>query len=728
MDRSRPVRLAVVVALVLTGSLVVAYAGRPARAALAAGPSKFVSVPQVRLYDTDTRGGNLGDGGTLSVPVTGTNGVPSTGVTAVVVSLTAIGQVGNLVAYPSDEAAPGISNLQVINGQAVNNMAIVRVSSYYSGNVPPGSLTVRNAAGSTHIFVDLQGYYLAGPGSAGGSGYMPIQPTRLLDTRYGVGGPYGPVPGNQSVLVQATGGSTTVPAGATAVSVNIATINPQTNGYVVAYAYQPGGRTDGGDKPGTATVNLQPGQDVDNADQVPLGADGRFQVYVANSPLNLAVDVTGYYVNSGGSSYVPLPGTRIINTVAGGPFYANTATPVSYTNNAGGDGIPASDVSAVALDITVLNNTSGGNLRVYPTDAPAVPNIASLNYHTPPAAVTNLVISRLDRNGRANLYSAQFSTSDHVDVIIDVVGYYTASAPEPPSNVQATPGDTQATVTWSPGTSFGRAITGYTVYTRDAGTRALLTSTNVPVGACPSTCSATAPGLQGGRTVVFTVTETNSAPATSGESGPSNSVNPTGPPSSPTAASLTAGDRQLQASWSVPAYSNPAVSSYNVYVTDATTGQQLGGTYFTVTGTNKTLTGNDGVVPGHAYRANIVACNSRGCGPGAGTPTAAVALPPPTSLSPGGASSPAATTVSSGTPTLNSVLAAAGNDSLVARVTVKDPLGATVAAGPGEFKRWVRHAASDSIRSSSSAGVFHLCRWRGRPLSCTATASRVAWV
>ena len=46
----------------------------------------------------------------------------------------------------------------------------------------------------------------------------------------------------------------------------------------------------------------------------------------------------------------------------------------------------------------------------------------------------------------------------------------------------------------------------------------------------------------------------------------------------------------------------------------------------------------------------------------------------------------------------------------------------------GGFKRWVRHAASDSIRSSSSAGVFQLCRWRGRPLSCTATASRVAWV
>lgn len=520
--------------------------------------------------------------------------------TAVVLTLTGIGSVGNLVAYPSDEAAPGVSNLQLVNGQTVTNTAIVRVSGAVSAGGSAGSITVRNAAGSTRVLVDLQGYYVVGTGSAGGSGYMPLQPSRLLDTRTGQGAAAGAgrVPGNSSVVVQATGAATGIPPTASAVTVNVAALHPTTVGYVVAYAYQPGAAPGAG-LPPTATVNLQPGQDVDNAAEVPLGGDGRFQVYAANSATDLVVDITGYYLGSaqGGSTFVPLPGTRILNTLNAAPLAGNTAAPVRFTANAGGDGVPSADVSAVALDVTVLNNTGAGNLRVYPSDAPAVPIIASVNYHVPAAAVTNLVLTRLDGNGQASIYSEQSSNSDHGDVVIDVVGYYTAAVPDPPGNVRAIAGDTRATATWTPGNSFGRPVTGYTVYARDAATFALVSSVNAPATACTTSCTATITGLQGGQSIVLTVVETTGAPATSAESAPSNIVDPTGPPTAVTNVIVAAGDGTGDATWTAPQYSNPAPTGYLIGVLNDDGSAASPTPTVTVSGTTAHVTGlQDGVV------------------------------------------------------------------------------------------------------------------------------------
>lgn len=72
----------------------------------------------------------------------------------------------------------------------------------------------------------------------------------------------------------------------------------------------------------------------------------------------------------------------------------------------------------------MLNNTSAGNLRVYPSDQTNAPNIASANYAVPATAVENLVIAKLGSDGAVNFYSNQYASGDHVDVVIDVVGYY----------------------------------------------------------------------------------------------------------------------------------------------------------------------------------------------------------------------------------------------------------------------------------------------------------------
>ena len=133
--------VAVVAALVVSmfGSTIVA--SPPSGAATAAGPSTYVPVQQTRVYDS---GGQVAGGGVVAVPITGGYGVPSTGTTSVLVSITVLGSSGNVVAYPADEAAPGVANVQKVANQAVNNAAIVRVSTAASGGTPGGSIDVLN--------------------------------------------------------------------------------------------------------------------------------------------------------------------------------------------------------------------------------------------------------------------------------------------------------------------------------------------------------------------------------------------------------------------------------------------------------------------------------------------------------------------------------------------------------------------------------------------------------
>ncbi|WP_030778371.1 hypothetical protein, partial [Streptomyces sp. NRRL F-2664] len=71
----------------------------------------------------------VGPGGVVTLQVAGVKGVPATGVTAVVMNVTAVHptEAGHVTVYPNGQAAPGVSNLNFTPGQIVPNLVTVPV-------------------------------------------------------------------------------------------------------------------------------------------------------------------------------------------------------------------------------------------------------------------------------------------------------------------------------------------------------------------------------------------------------------------------------------------------------------------------------------------------------------------------------------------------------------------------------------------------------------------------
>src|SRR4249920_1683610 len=85
--------------------------------------------------------------------------------------------------------------------------------------------------------------------AAAAAEFVSLSPTRILDTRIGLGAAPGVVPQGQSIDVQVTGGSSGVPAGATAVAFNLTATDAVAPGFVTAWPA-------GSPRPTVSNINL----------------------------------------------------------------------------------------------------------------------------------------------------------------------------------------------------------------------------------------------------------------------------------------------------------------------------------------------------------------------------------------------------------------------------------------------------------------------------------------
>jgi hypothetical protein len=169
-----------------------------------------------------------------------------------------------------------------------------------------------------------------------------------------------------------------------------------------------------------------------------------------------------------------------------------------------------------------------------------------------------------------------------------------------PTNVTATPGNTEATVSWTaPTSNGGRPGAGYTVRTFQDGN--LVKSQQAPE------TTATVTGLANGTTYTFTVAARNDL-SEGPQSTPSAPVVPRAVPNVPGNVAVTPGNREVTVSWDAPEDNGMALTGYTAVLTagDTEVARQ------TVTGTSATF---EGLTNGTTYRITVTANNAIVAGP-----------------------------------------------------------------------------------------------------------------
>ena len=263
----------------------------------AGGGNGFVAVAPARLLDSRVGGstvdglfvggGMSGPGSVLQLQVAGRPGVPGD-VSAVVLNVTAVGATGAgfVTVYPCGQAPPNSSSLNTTAGGTVPNAVTVKVG-------VGGKVCLFTSVGvSTHLLVDLNGFYPAG------SSFVAVAPARLLDSRVGgstVDGLFvgGGMSGPGSVLQLQVAGRPGVPGDVSAVVLNVTAVGATGAGFVTVY---PCGQA----PPNSSSLNTTAGGTVPNAVTVKVGVGGKVCLFTSvGVSTHLLVDVNGYFPAGG---------------------------------------------------------------------------------------------------------------------------------------------------------------------------------------------------------------------------------------------------------------------------------------------------------------------------------------------------------------------------------------------------------------------------------------------
>lgn len=315
---------------------------------------------------------------------------------AIAFSLTVISpDKGFFTVFACSAGLPETSNINARTVAPTANLVVVSPDA-------DGDVCVFSSAGGD-VIIDVAGWFAPGPNR-----FAPIDPVRAADTRQ-------PAPGaklaaNTERQIEVAGSS--VPGDAVAVAINVAAVQAEAAGFMVAYPC-------GGALPLASNLNFVAGENRAASAIVEVGANGRICVQ-SNVTTHFIADVTGYYAPS--SSFGPSVGlrsvadTRVVDTRsparAGIRFAAGTTQTFDlkpFLN------LPDETV-ATALNVVAVRADAGGFVTVYPCGEDR-PTTSSLNYDLGQTA--NLIVAKLSDAGEVCVY-----TSTAVDLAIDLFGSF----------------------------------------------------------------------------------------------------------------------------------------------------------------------------------------------------------------------------------------------------------------------------------------------------------------
>ena len=366
----------------------------------------FVPHRPVKILDTQTGlGGQAGPvppGGVVALQVAGAAGVPATGVSAVLLSVTADhpASSGTVIVYPDGTAQPQVTDLSFSRREASSDQVVVPVLD--------GKIDLANdSAGSTGLVAVLSGYFTTTGTHALLTG---VNATRILDTGTGLGAPQAPVGAGQTVALTVDGAGGVPASGVKAVELSVSVVDPSDTGALTAFA-------DGSTRPAASQLAFTAGHTTAGLITIPV-VNGKVDLYNGSSgPVNLTADVTGYFSGQGADFQAQGP-ARVLDTLTGlggtgVNVLAHAAADLSLNDLPGWQGAQTD----VVLSVTVFDASRHGSLSVFP-DGSALPADPSLVFRAGKPVTVQVIVPLTGPT--IDFYNNSDGT---IQILADVQGY-----------------------------------------------------------------------------------------------------------------------------------------------------------------------------------------------------------------------------------------------------------------------------------------------------------------
>lgn len=354
--------------------------------------------------------------------VTGVAGIPSAGVSAVLLNVTAVDPTGEGYVTVGPRPAgtgdvfddqnsfgdwPDASNINIRAGVDTPNMVLVRVGA-------GGRIRFHVFGAETHLLADVAGWYssIDSASDVTLTGFTPVNPARLLDTR---GEPSEPLSGGTTTELRVTS-KAGVPGDAEAVVLNVTAVSPSGSGFVTVYP-------SGGSVPDVSNLNLTAGVTRPNLVVVSVGDNGSIAIRPELAATHVLVDVFGYFApESGGATTTATP-FRVADSRNGiGTSTRPWSTQETRRIRIVGVGDVPAEATAVIANITVVGPTGEGFLTAWPSGLDA-PNVSNLNF-TSGEIIPNMAIIGLGDSGAIDVrVDLPWDPTGTAHVLVDVLGW-----------------------------------------------------------------------------------------------------------------------------------------------------------------------------------------------------------------------------------------------------------------------------------------------------------------
>lgn len=258
--------------------------------------------------------------------------------------------------------------------------------------------------------------------------YHLATPTRVVDTRTGLGAAPGTLDPGEQVKVKVAGAAGIPATGVQAVVVNLGAVDAKSWGWLVAY---PSGQA----RPATSSLNFRTGWTGSVTATVPVGADGTITVAGGAGSAQLLVDIVGWYsaagsTATGGTLLDPQDPYRLEDTRSNGGAVPGGSTRMEefgFYDSAG------SRLKAVVANVTAVSGSSSSGYLTTWSGVGSRPIVSTLQYARGEISpnTTNIPVTYKSTDSLGNSrysFAITATGSGSVDVLVDVVGFFTTAA------------------------------------------------------------------------------------------------------------------------------------------------------------------------------------------------------------------------------------------------------------------------------------------------------------